>query len=375
MRRRSKGKLGTPQSRKARRFRRKAGSFISRVLVVAVSLVLLVIVGLKFKDKLIQEEAAPFLYSTFSNTENGPNNPRMLAVTNWLKAVQQQDIPAVYQFSDLEALRKILRVSSTFPWDHSSGRAKRLLEQKIINKLFDDEMGQILRAFKIMDAQFAEEEMARLDFGKVNLVLQGRRAELAQAQAKMTLTFRVMTKGKFMVYGWEDMDLPQAWSPTKPREARAKNVQPEKSTPNPQAGLPDSPPEPTVKNSEAPITAMAHLPDTPQELRQQIDQLLAQLMAPWSSAKIISRARLEMETIGKPAIPRLLNQIHLLGSSEENATNLALVVHILRDLSGESFGFKALQEAGSEFGASDAQRLSSLRQWFAWWSRVADRED
>lgn len=117
---------------------------------------------------------------------------------------------------------------------------------------------------------------------------------------------------------------------------------------------------------------LAHLEDTPEELRKEIDGLLA-TMLDLELTKEGSRARRRVVEIGRPAIPALLTKFfEIPADSEDNRIRCNMIDQALSDITGQSFGY-APGEAGTAAGTSEERRQSSIKQWFAWWYKNEKR--
>ena len=117
---------------------------------------------------------------------------------------------------------------------------------------------------------------------------------------------------------------------------------------------------------------LEHLADTPPELRDRIDQLVA-TMVDLDLTKEAASAQHELVDIGKPALPILLTGLFETPlDSEENAIRCNLVVQTLRRITGHSFGYSPQLLEGSSVGTTEERRRSGIRQWFAWWHRNQD---
>lgn len=130
---------------------------------------------------------------------------------------------------------------------------------------------------------------------------------------------------------------------------------------------------------------LAHLDDTPQELRDEIESLFVTIID-MNLTKEISRAKNRLVEIGKPVIPRLLTALFELPIDPANGTDedermVQNVVDVLRDITGQFFGFEPLLLEGSSMGTTLERQESSIKQWFAWWYKngkrfeIAKKED
>ena len=109
------------------------------------------------------------------------------------------------------------------------------------------------------------------------------------------------------------------------------------------------------------------------DLRQSIESHLRTAVDPNETVRSV-QARDELEKIGVPAIPFLLNE--LVGgdhTSDEEFIKRAIVVdEVLRRLTGKNFGYGPPTQAdplsGEVSGATPEQRVAAVRGWFGWWN-------
>lgn len=117
---------------------------------------------------------------------------------------------------------------------------------------------------------------------------------------------------------------------------------------------------------------LGHLEDTPAELRQEIDGLLA-TMLDLDLTKEGGRARARLVEIGRPAIPPLLTKFYEIPADDEpNRIRCNMIDQALSDITGQQFGY-APGEAGTAAGTTEERRASSIKQWFAWWYKNEKR--
>ena len=120
---------------------------------------------------------------------------------------------------------------------------------------------------------------------------------------------------------------------------------------------------------EAEIVPLAHLEDTPEPLRQEIDAAIATLIDSEKGAKEVTKARLRLAEIGRPAIPRLLTKFHELpGKTPEERLSLNQIVRLLVDMTNQAYGY-----APDDASATEEQRTSALKRYYAWWTNNHDR--
>jgi predicted Zn finger-like uncharacterized protein len=126
---------------------------------------------------------------------------------------------------------------------------------------------------------------------------------------------------------------------------------------------------------------LAHLEDTPQELRDEIDELYTKIID-LSLTKEMSAAMMRLQAIGKPAVPRLLTGLYETPLEDfDDARKVQNIVIVLRKITAQRFGYEPLTLVGSQMGTTEERRQSSIKQWFAWWYRkgkkfeVAEKHD
>ncbi len=114
---------------------------------------------------------------------------------------------------------------------------------------------------------------------------------------------------------------------------------------------------------------LPHLEDTSPELAKRIDELFA-TMIDLDLTSEASRARRELEEIGRPAIPILLTGLYETPlDTEEQSIQVNIMVQALRTITGQYFGYKPMELVGSGVGTTKERRESAIKQWFAWWYR------
>ena len=84
----------------------------------------------------------------------------------------------------------------------------------------------------------------------------------------------------------------------------------------------------------------------------------------------MSKAKLRLQEIGKPAMPRLLTGLYEIPLDDiDNARRVQNIVSVMRKITDQYFGFEPLTLVGSAMGTTEERRASSIKQWFAWWYR------
>lgn len=118
---------------------------------------------------------------------------------------------------------------------------------------------------------------------------------------------------------------------------------------------------------------LAHLEDTPPELRERIDRLFA-TMIDLNLTREATAAQRELVEIGRPAIPTLLTGLYELPlNTVDDAIQVNMVDQALQQITGKDFGYAPMVAVGSGAGTTEERRTSAIRQWFAWWYRSGDR--
>ena len=116
------------------------------------------------------------------------------------------------------------------------------------------------------------------------------------------------------------------------------------------------------------------MPDTSPESRAEIDRLIADLLDLDGPGTLANRSIDRLDDIGRPAIPRLLNQFYELKNDVVgNNFKLVRVDRALRTMTGRSFDYDPGLRPTQLHTLKD-QRVSALRQWYAWWYRYHDRD-
>ena len=118
---------------------------------------------------------------------------------------------------------------------------------------------------------------------------------------------------------------------------------------------------------------LEHLESTPPELRAEIESMYADIIN-MDLTKEQSRAKARLVEIGKPAIPRLLTGLYEIELTDDDKRRQANnVVQVLRDISGQYFGYAPMEGIGGALSTTEERRQSSIKQWFAWWHKKGKR--
>jgi hypothetical protein len=127
---------------------------------------------------------------------------------------------------------------------------------------------------------------------------------------------------------------------------------------------------------ESELSPLGHLEDTPAPLRDEIDRLIEQLIDLKAKPAVRTAADRRLQEIAKPAVPRMLNKFYeTKAETEEDRMRLNLINRTLCMMSGQSFGYQPGDVEGGIGGATEKQRISALKQWYAWWYRNHTRKN
>jgi hypothetical protein len=114
-----------------------------------------------------------------------------------------------------------------------------------------------------------------------------------------------------------------------------------------------------------------HLPDTPPELAQQIDETFARMLDFNLRGPENSQAMRDLIAFGKPAIPVLLTGLfHTKIVDDETAAKVNLIDQALQGITGETQGYKP----HTGLGVSEERRDAAVKGWFAWWWRKGEKK-
>ena len=135
----------------------------------------------------------------------------------------------------------------------------------------------------------------------------------------------------------------------------------------------------TRKVRESELSPLGHLPDTPEELRTEIDKLIVELTDLSEDGRVFNRHVDRIVEIGRPAIPRLLNQMYeaqdaLDRGDQDTKLQVRRVIQVLTVMTGMRFGFNVADRSNAGVDGDKGQRTSALKQWYAWWYKTHDRD-
>lgn len=127
---------------------------------------------------------------------------------------------------------------------------------------------------------------------------------------------------------------------------------------------------------EAELVPLPHVEGTPPEIQREVDDLVVKLVDIDAPGAQSNQAIRRLKAIGKPAVPRLLNQMVAIKlDSQDNVLRLRRIAMALEDLTGQRFGFNPALKQEVAAASDDESRMSALRQWYGWWADNHWRKD
>ena len=181
-------------------------------------------------------------------------------------------------------------------------------------------------------------------------------------EAMVIINYVETAGGAFKVAGWEGVSLPKRPLTKEEMDRKLGILKPHAKIAKPKTVNKMFGGE-MIEVKESALVPLNHLEDTPPELRKQIDTLISNLMD-HSDPRAANKAWIELENIGKPAIPRLLNKLYeVKPKGKDDVEALNRVVKTLRTLSGQAFGYNPRELLGENVGGSLQELESALRQW------------
>ena len=311
--------------------------------------------------------------------ELGKNTREVKAVMRWAKAIGDKDEFNASMNCNMDAMQKKLGVETENPFSRAFGDQKKDLEHKILNALFAADECLVYRAYYPTYGRIKHEDMVAAKAGRVRLSLAPRDSSIIRDSAEVEVEYgydslterfqvedwHVLTMARFD-YLLEKIDGKNPRKKRIPHELIGKAAQKEITFGGKKYEI-----------EEAELVPLPHLKTTKPEDRKTIDSLIAQMVDLNASGIYFNRASNALELFGKAAVPRILNKMYetKLKSTEDKLV-LNRLCRFLRNLSGWRFGFNpADMKEGSDIGGTEKERISALKQWYAWWGRYYDRDD
>ncbi len=300
-------------------------------------------------------------------------HPRAKQLENWQKSLAAADNFGLRNATDLAAMQKLLAVQPEKDYPNSSGAEREALEAAILGALTTSEQSRFLRELELFSASLVDEASATGDRGAVRFSMAPRRGDPGydpNSNATVVVQFRIADRQP-MVTGWEVVSKPVVKAPKKDSFTPHQTIERPKESTISEGGQ-------QVKVTESAPVALDHLPETPADVRAEVDRLVANIVKsgdPDAPGGLFAGATLKLrdERLKKAAMPRMLNAMYeLYGDVNANNMRISQVDRALRDLTGFSFNYQ-VKDTG-DAAKDKASRESVVRQWFAWWWRYANGE-
>lgn len=346
---------------------RKGGANPAQPYLIGAGAVLLFLVVLVIAqsggDDPGQQQQQP---TAEKRVELGRANPRVAGVIAFAEAMQSGQRFQIARHTALDEMREFLGIENI-----NGTRAE--INDRVLDALIAHEAMPLLRDTYVASGRVKEAD-AEADRGKVLLELPfnpGKDKNWDMRSAQLMVDF-VLDGDEAKAAGFAWVTEPQARAAADPSRTRPKvhevlgQAEDVKRVYDGQE----------VVVREAEIKPLGHLEDTPDAVRQEIDSLIAQLIDLDAGGHIANRANLALKKIGKPAVPRLLNQMYEIpADSRENILRLRRIVQGLEDLTGQRMGFNPSVVGEVNVEQVREKRESALKQWYGWWADNHWRKD
>lgn len=321
--------------------------------VVLAALVVVIVLISSFGARPTQ--ASPEKKFTGSSERVDRIHPRVAAVVRWAQSIAAEDIADFGNYSDTAALRQKVEVTT----DQAEGGSQ---DGALLKAIREHEEGAFFGYLIAAGGNLDERAFATADTGTITLELYANKDNPRfRGLCKMRVGFRA-SADSLKVTSWEVVMPPQRVKQKSSFVAHEEIDRPEakKTT---FAGE-------QVTIYESPLIALDHLDETPQAQREEIDKLINDLIDLDAGGGVFNRSSGTLKKIGRPAIPRILNKIYELhGDVETNNLQITRLVRCLRKMTGVAHNYPTADHLNPRPEATKDDRLSALRQWYAWWYR------
>jgi hypothetical protein len=290
-------------------------------------------------------------------------NARTADVKKWYDAMHDGNGFVVEQMSSLDKLKVQLALAPEKVLGNLAEAERTALKGQILDKLTKDKETELFRELEWASGELANEAMTTSSTGEVFASLNPKDDKKYRTGGRIKVEFE-MVSGKAVVGGWSFLEKPEIKTDVKRAATAHKPIKEIGEIKQVQREIGGK-----VKTvDEAEIVPLGHLEGTPEPVRQEIDALVATMVDLEKTPKEVNKARARLKEIGKPAIPRLLTKFsEIPGKSHEEILALTQVVRLLQEMTGQGYGYSP-----DENSANEAQRLSALKQYYAWWSKNHD---
>lgn len=309
----------------------------------------------------------------------GRDTREVQAVMKWATAVGGKDSFNAGMYTNLDAVQNLLSVEADKKHSTTFGEDRTRLGTKILDALFASDQALVYRHYKPSMGRIMDEAMVAKKAGKVRLSLYPRNSKIIRDSATVEVYYRLDPKDdNFKVYKWHVITMARVDFLLENLEGRnPKN----KHKPHELIG------EITrrkvmfagkeVDIEEAELVPLPHHRDTPPADRKTIDELIEKVLDLNISGILRNRANETLINFGKASVPRVLSKMYELHKMKtvEDVITVNLLCRCLRLTTGWRFGFNPRDHKASDLGGTDAERISALKQWYAWWARYYDRKD
>lgn len=293
-------------------------------------------------------------------------NPRVADVRKWFEGMANGRALDIESTCDLDRVKEQLGIAPGKLLGNLPDSERAQLRMQIVEALTKGTETAPFRDVEWGSGQLGNESMATATAGEVTAELNPRDEKKFRTGGSIKIWFESQRDAQTAkVVRWEFLakpevktDVAKAASAHKPQ----KEIGEVKTVTRTIEGK-------TKQVREAELVALSHLDDTPEPLRKEIDLAITTLIDNEKSAKEVTKARLRLAEIGKPAIPRLLTKFYEIpGKTPEERMSLNQVVRLLVDVTGQGYGY-----APDDASATDEQRVSALKRYYAWWADNHDR--
>lgn len=309
----------------------------------------------------------------------GSSTREVRSVMAWATAIGSKDSLNARMYTDLDAMQKLLDVDPATKHSTTFGDDKTALGTRILDTLYASDQALVYRAYRPSSGRITEEAMVAKKAGTVRLSLYPRNSKVTKDSATVEVYYRLDTKSDtFQIYRWNVIEMARVDYLLEKLEGKAPR---KKHKPHELIGKITSRKVmfagEKVDIEEAELVPLPHHKDTSPEDRKKIDELIDVVLDLNVSGILRNRATEQLVDLGKSSVPRLLSKMYELHrmKTQEDVLTVNLLCRTLRLTTGWRFGFNPRDHKDSQLGGTESERISALKQWYAWWARYYDRED
>ena len=309
----------------------------------------------------------------------GNSTREVRSVMEWATAIAEKDSLNARRYTNMDAMQKLLGVEPATKYSTTFGEDQVALGDRILATLYDSDQALVYRSYKPTMGRIMDEDMVAKKAGKVRLSLYPRNSKVIKDSATVEVSYRIDSNDDtFKIHSWHVVEMARVEYLLENLEGKAPK---KKHKPHELIG------EITKRKTtfagevvdieEAELVPLPHHKDTSPEDAKQIDELIGVVIDLNVSGILRNRATEKLIEFGKASVPRLLSKMYEMHKmkTHEDVLTVNLLCRTLRLTTGWRFGFNPRDHKGSDLGGTTAERISSLKQWYAWWARYYDRED